>query len=186
MYVLEAHKLGVKWTNEKPEMEVSLTVEPNINCTDTSLGKMKWGVQIPTWPGHGPLGAMGANRKWKGNFAQVLMPSSSITNLSGCVAQPRILHLSSLNSNQNYNEVPPRTGQNGIIKSLQGAFLVVQWLRIHLAVQRTPVQSLIQKDPICCRATKPLCHSYWARVPTARAPQQEKPLQGRVAPTHHN
>ena len=40
-YVLEAHKLGVKWTDEKPEIEVSLTVEPNTNCTDTSLGKIK-------------------------------------------------------------------------------------------------------------------------------------------------
>ena len=68
-----------------------------------------------------------------------------------------------------------------IIKSLQGAFLVVQWLRIHLEVQGTPVQSLVQKDSICYRATKPLCRSYWARVPTAHAPQQEMPPLGRVA-----
>lgn len=60
--VLEAHKLGVKWTDEKPEIEVSLTVELNNNCTDTSLGKIKLGVQIPTWPGHGPLAAIGANK----------------------------------------------------------------------------------------------------------------------------
>lgn len=36
--------------------------------------------------------------------------------------------------------------------------LVVQWLGIHLAVQRTPVQSLVWEDPTRCRATKPVCH----------------------------
>ena len=40
-YVLEAHKLGVKWTDEKAEIEVSLTAEPNNSCTDASLGKMR-------------------------------------------------------------------------------------------------------------------------------------------------
>ena len=37
------------------------------------------------------------------------------------------------------------------------ASLVVQWLRIHLAMQGTPVQFLFQEDPICCRATKAMC-----------------------------
>ena len=31
---------------------------------------------------------------------------------------------------------------------------MIQWLRIHLAMQGTPVQSLVQEDPTCCRATK--------------------------------
>ena len=39
--------------------------------------------------------------------------------------------------------------------------LVVQWLRIHLPTQGTPVWSLVQEDPTCCRATKPMCHNYW-------------------------
>ena len=43
-------------------------------------------------------------------------------------------------------------------------FLVVQWLRIHFAVQGTLVQSLVQEDPACCRATKPVCHDYRAHV----------------------
>ena len=66
---------------------------------------------------------------------------------------------------------------------------MVQWLRIHLPLQGTQVQSLVQEDPTCRRATKPVrhncwactvepaCHNYWARVPRACAPQQEKPLQ---------
>ena len=33
--------------------------------------------------------------------------------------------------------------------------LVVQWLRIHLPVQGTQIQSLVWKDPTCHRATKP-------------------------------
>ena len=49
--------------------------------------------------------------------------------------------------------------------------------------------SLIQEDPTCCGAAKPMRHSYWAcalepgkcncwaHVPRACAPHQEKPLQ---------
>ena len=43
-----------------------------------------------------------------------------------------------------------------------GAFLVVQWLRIRLAMQRIPVQSLVWADPKCLRATKPMRHNHWA------------------------
>ena len=40
--------------------------------------------------------------------------------------------------------------------------LVVQWLRICLAVQETLVRSLVWEDPTCHRATKPRCHKYRA------------------------
>ena len=40
------------------------------------------------------------------------------------------------------------------------ASLVVQWLRVHLAMQGTPVQSLALEDSICYRATKLVCHNY--------------------------
>ena len=40
--------------------------------------------------------------------------------------------------------------------------LVVQWLRIHLPMQGTRVWALVQEDPTCRRATKPVCHNYWA------------------------
>ena len=67
------------------------------------------------------------------------------------------------------------------------ALLVVQWLRIYLEMQGTPVQSLVQEDPTCCGTTKPKGHHYWAH-----APQQEKPLQWEArtsslenSPCHH-
>ena len=85
------------------------------------------------------------------------------------------------------------------------ASLVAQWLRIRLPMQGTQVWSLAREDPTCLRATKPMrhnywacalepvSHSYWARVPRARAPQQEKPLQWearapqwRVTPARHS
>ena len=38
--------------------------------------------------------------------------------------------------------------------------LVVQWLRICLPMQGTWVRSLVQEDPTCCGATKPVRHNY--------------------------
>ena len=57
---------------------------------------------------------------------------------------------------------------HGSVKYFGGSFqnvnksksLVVQLLRIHLPVQRTQVQSLVQEDPTCCGATKPMRHNY--------------------------
>ena len=37
--------------------------------------------------------------------------------------------------------------------------LVAQWLRIHLPMQGTWVLSLVQEDPTCCEATKPMHHN---------------------------
>ena len=42
------------------------------------------------------------------------------------------------------------------------ASLVAQWLRIHLPMQGTRVRALVQEDPTCRGATKPLHHNYWA------------------------
>ena len=42
------------------------------------------------------------------------------------------------------------------------ASLVVRWIRTHLAVQGTWIQSLVQEDSICSRATKPRSHNFWA------------------------
>ena len=80
-------------------------------------------------------------------------------------------------------------------------------------MQGTRVQALVREDPTCRGATKPVHHNYWAcasgarepqllsprattteaRVPRARAPQQEKTPQRearapqqRVAPTRRN
>ena len=42
--------------------------------------------------------------------------------------------------------------------------LVAPWLRISLAMQGTQVWSLVLEGSTCCRATKPVSHSYWAHV----------------------
>ena len=42
------------------------------------------------------------------------------------------------------------------------ASLVVQWLRIHLSMQKTQVHSLVWEDSTCHRVTKPLHHNYWS------------------------
>ena len=57
------------------------------------------------------------------------------------------------------------------------ASFVVQWLRIHIAVQGTLVPSLVQEDPSCHGATKPMCATTEAFVARARDLQQEKPPQ---------
>ena len=62
---------------------------------------------------------------------------------------------------------------------LQGGIpLVIQGLRIHLPMQGTHVQSLVQEDPTWLEATKPVCHNYWTRavepmLRNKRSPQWE-------------
>ena len=41
-----------------------------------------------------------------------------------------------------------------------GTSLLVQWLRIHLSMQGTQVQTLLQNDPMCHGATITLSHNY--------------------------
>ena len=43
---------------------------------------------------------------------------------------------------------------------LNWASLVAQWLRIHLPMQGTWVRALVQGDPMCHEAAKPVCHNY--------------------------
>ena len=71
--------------------------------------------------------------------------------------------------------------------------LVVQWIRLCMPMQGTRVQSVVQEDPACHGATKPMHHNCWSPCSRVYAPQQEKPLQGvacalqqRVAPTRHS
>ena len=69
--------------------------------------------------------------------------------------------------------------------------LVVQWLRICLPMQGSRVQSLVQKDPTCLRAAKPMSHGAWALEPVLwnkRRHHSEKPehCNQRVAPAHRN
>ena len=41
-----------------------------------------------------------------------------------------------------------------------GTPLVVQWLRVHLPMQETWVQSLVWEDPSCCGAAEPVSSNY--------------------------
>ena len=58
-----------------------------------------------------------------------------------------------------------------------GTSLVVQWLRIHLPMQGTQVQSLAWKDPADCRATKPRAPQLLSLRSRARMPQLLKPVR---------
>ena len=62
-----------------------------------------------------------------------------------------------------------------LIKSLTGASLVAQWLRICLPMQSTRVRALVWEDPTCRGATGPVSHSCWACASGACAPQRERP-----------
>ena len=53
---------------------------------------------------------------------------------------------------------------------------LAQWLRIRLPVQGTRVQPLVQEDPTCPGATKPVCHKYWAHVLQLLKPAHLEPL----------
>ena len=57
-------------------------------------------------------------------------------------------------------------------------------------MQGTQVRSLVQEDPTCHRATKPMHHNCWAqsrsypaRTPRACAPQREKPPSEKPTPS---
>ena len=54
------------------------------------------------------------------------------------------------------NSLQNNDNQNSVMR----ASLVVQWLRIHLPGQGTQVRSLVQEDPTCHGATRPVCHNY--------------------------
>ena len=45
------------------------------------------------------------------------------------------------------------------------AYLVVQWLGVHFAMQGTWVRSLVWEDPTSGRSTKPMCHHNWTCSP---------------------
>ena len=64
------------------------------------------------------------------------------------------------------NELLKRKPEKGLgrynFKSYSWTSLVAQRLRICLPRQGTQVQSLVQEDPTCRGAAKPLHHNYWA------------------------
>ena len=64
------------------------------------------------------------------------------------------------NDNQKKAGVAILISDKIVFKIKTRASLVVQWLRISLPMQGTQVRALVQEDPTCCRAAKPMCHNY--------------------------
>ena len=84
------------------------------------------------------------------------------------------------------------------IKLSMRASLVVKWLRIYLAMQGRPVQSLVWENPTCLGAPKSKSHNYCVHVQpplkpvhlepvlcNKRSPRDEKPTDPnrKIAPT---
>ena len=66
-----------------------------------------------------------------------------------------------------------------------GTSLVVQWLRIHHAMQETWFHPWLEnEDPTCHRATKPMHHNYWAHRPQLGSLCTAK-IWYREDPAHH-
>ena len=57
-------------------------------------------------------------------------------------------------------QVPIKAPEQFPIKTHRGASPVSQWLRIRLPMQGTRVRALVQEDPTCRGATKPVHHNY--------------------------
>ena len=59
-------------------------------------------------------------------------------------------------------------------------------------MQGTRVRALVQEDPTCRRATKPVSHNYWARMPQLLKPAHLEPVlrnkrsHCNEKPAHHN
>ena len=63
---------------------------------------------------------------------------------------------------------------------------MADWIGICLPMQETWVQSLVQEDAKCCRATNLMSHNYWAHA-LQKSHLNERPVHGnlRVVPTHN-
>ena len=74
---------------------------------------------------------------------------NEVTNLSGCSI-----------SMEHGEKLPERIHSSRLKNRWPGTSLVAQWLRIRLPTQRTWVRALVQEDPTCHGATKPMHHDY--------------------------
>ena len=72
------------------------------------------------------------------------------------------------------------------------ASLVAQWFRICLPMQGIRVQALVQEDPTCLGATKPVRHNYRVHMPQLLKPACLEPVlcnkrsHRDEQPAHHN
>ena len=85
-------------------------------------------------------------------------PSSVTSNITLFVSSPLFFFGQSL-----IKQIPDMSFHSTTMqfkKAIFGTSLVAQWLRIHLPMQGTWVQALVQEDPTCRGATKPMRHNY--------------------------
>ena len=67
-----------------------------------------------------------------------------------------------------------------------GISLVAQWLGIHLPMQGTGVWALVQEDPTCHGATKPVRPNYWACALEPVSHSYRAHVPQLLKPIHHN
>ena len=81
-------------------------------------------------------------------------PSGDILHLYSTISKPRMVYIYSFITRV---DLCHQCYHNQDIEWCHRASLVVQWLRIHLAMRGVQVRFLIQEAPTCCGATKPMC-----------------------------
>ena len=96
-----------------------------------------------------------------------------------------------LHHENNNHQIQNVENSTRLMTPSRGTSLVAQWLRICLPMQGTRVRSLVREDTTCRRATKPMCHNYWACALEpmshnywAHVPQLLKPMC--LEPVLHN
>ena len=83
---------------------------------------------------------------------------TSLRGVSGLC--PLLVHQHGLPQLQRFVTDSPSIPLKVDTKLVVWASLVAQWIRICLPMQGTQVHSLVQEDPTCHGATKPVCHNY--------------------------
>ena len=119
--------------------------------------------------------------------------SSPASELSGALSGSRYEPPKCWPKTNRMPDISPakRTRLFRINKELQG-FLVAQGLRIFLPMQGKRVWAVVQDDPTCCGATKPVSHNYWVCAPQLLRPTCLKPMlhnkgsHRNEKPTHPN
>ena len=109
-------------------------------------------------------------------------------NWHGCYVEyiKNYSRLQGLSSDQ-----PPHPGDQSLTGAMSGAPLVVQWLRICIAMQGTWVWSPAQEDLTCLRATEPHVPHSWAcalerGIRNYRSPHSRKPVLIPNKRSHHS
>ena len=134
---------------ETPRVPVSPRVAGGLPMLGTGLGDMGWLSPAhcgpPCSPRFGPRLGQALSSRWPGEGARCQTTSGAEMGRGVSARCPLTCQ-------------PAETVQ--IRVRPPGASLVTQWFRIHLPTQGTRVPALVQEDPTCRGATKPVLHNY--------------------------